>query len=62
MSINPVLAAVSGVLLLGQQPALHEWIGIIVVVAANAVVTAAAATGSSGRAAAGVASLDRTGG
>ena len=44
MSINPVLAAVSGVLLLGQEPALHEWIGIVIVVAANGVVTVAAAT------------------
>ena len=61
MSINPVLAAVSGVLLLGQQPALHEWIGIIVVVAANAVVTVAAATGSSGRSGRG-GEPDRTGG
>jgi inner membrane transporter RhtA len=43
MSVNPVLAAASGLLFLGQQPQLHEWIGILVVVAANAVVTAAAA-------------------
>lgn len=52
MSINPVLAAVSGVLLLGQQPVLHEWIGIIVVVAANAIVTVSVATrgGRSGEA------------
>lgn len=61
MSINPVLAAVSGVLLLGQRPAVHEWVGIIVVVAANAVVTVAAATASGGRGGRG-GEPDRTGG
>ncbi len=35
MSINPVLAALSGIVLLGQVLALHEWVGIGVVVAAN---------------------------
>lgn len=44
MSVNPVLAALAGVLLLGQQPQLNEWIGIVIVVAANACVTVAAAT------------------
>ena len=43
MSVNPVLAAMSGLLLLGQIPQLHEWIGIIVVVVANGFVTLAAA-------------------
>jgi len=43
MSVNPVLAAVAGLLLLGQQPQLNEWIGILVVVAANGMVTVAAA-------------------
>jgi inner membrane transporter RhtA len=43
MSVNPVLAAVSGMLLLGQVPALNEWIGIVVVVVANGLVTIAAA-------------------
>ena len=37
MSVNPVLAAFAGLLLLGQVLALHEWIGILVVVAANVV-------------------------
>jgi inner membrane transporter RhtA len=43
MSSHPVLAALAGLLLLGQLLALHEWIGIAVVVAANsmAVVTSA---------------------
>lgn len=39
MSVNPVLAALAGLLLLGQVPQLHEWIGILIVVAANAWVT-----------------------
>lgn len=42
MSINPVLAALSGLLLLGQVPQAHEWLGIAVVVAANAIATVAA--------------------
>ncbi len=37
MSVNPVLAAVSGLLLLGQVLAAREWAGIAVVVVANAV-------------------------
>ena len=37
MSVNPVLAALAGLLLLGQVLALHEWTGILVVVAANVV-------------------------
>jgi inner membrane transporter RhtA len=37
MSVNPVLAAVAGLLLLGQVLALHAWIGILVVVLANVV-------------------------
>jgi inner membrane transporter RhtA len=36
MSIHPVLAALVGLALLGQHLALHEWIGIAVVVLANA--------------------------
>lgn len=43
MSVHPVLAAVSGALLLGEVLALHEWLGILVVVAANAVTVLAAA-------------------
>jgi inner membrane transporter RhtA len=36
MSVHPVLAAVVGLVLLGQRLALHEWTGIAVVVLANA--------------------------
>lgn len=37
MSAHPVLAALAGLVILGQQLARHEWIGIAVVVLANAV-------------------------
>ena len=37
MSTHPVLAALAGVVLLGQGLAAHEWAGIGVVVAANVV-------------------------
>jgi len=37
MSCHPVLAALAGLVLLGQFLALHEWLGVAVVVAANAV-------------------------
>ncbi len=37
-SLHPVLAALVGLLLLDQPPALHGWLGIATVVAANAVV------------------------
>jgi inner membrane transporter RhtA len=36
MSVHPVLAALVGIVLLGQVLALHEWAGIAVVVLANA--------------------------
>ena len=36
MSIHPVLAALVGLALLGQHLALHEWLGIAVVVLTNA--------------------------
>jgi inner membrane transporter RhtA len=36
MSCHPVLAAVAGLVLLGQVLALHEWVGIALVVGANA--------------------------
>lgn len=36
MSIHPVFAAVSGLLVLGQVLDAHEWLGIVIVVAANA--------------------------
>lgn len=37
MSVHPVFAALAGLILLGQVLALHEWIGIAVVVAVNVV-------------------------
>jgi inner membrane transporter RhtA len=37
MSVNPVLAALAGIVVLGQVLHRHEWIGVLVVVAANAV-------------------------
>jgi inner membrane transporter RhtA len=42
MSTHPVLAALVGLVLLGQVLALHEWAGIAVVVAANALAVATA--------------------
>ena len=39
MSVNPVLAALAGMLLLGQKLALHEWLGITIVVTANVFAT-----------------------
>ncbi|TSE14396.1 EamA family transporter [Arthrobacter sp. KBS0703] len=36
MSINPLLAALSGMIVLGQILALHEWLGIVLIVATNA--------------------------
>lgn len=36
MSVNPVIAAIAGIVLLGQVLELHEWVGIVVVVGANA--------------------------
>jgi inner membrane transporter RhtA len=44
MSIQPVLAALAGLLLLGQVMRLHEWAGIAVVVVANAVAVRAASS------------------
>ncbi|MGY1633199.1 EamA family transporter [Geodermatophilus sp. SYSU D01186] len=40
MSVHPVLAALVGIVLLGQLLELHEWIGIAVVVLANATAVA----------------------
>lgn len=37
MSINPILAALSGTVVLGQVLVLHEWLGIGVIVATNTV-------------------------
>jgi inner membrane transporter RhtA len=39
MSVNPVLAAVAGIVVLRQVLGLHEWAGIVIVAAANAVAT-----------------------
>lgn len=36
MSIHPVFAALSGLVVLGQVLSAHEWLGIVIVVAANA--------------------------
>lgn len=35
MSVHPGLAALAGVILLGQIPAVHEWIGMAIIVTAN---------------------------
>ena len=43
MSCHPVLAAVTGLALLGQVLGLHEWLGIALVVAANAAAVATSA-------------------
>jgi inner membrane transporter RhtA len=40
MSIHPVMAAVAGILLLGQLLVLHQWVGIAIVVLTNAVAVA----------------------
>jgi inner membrane transporter RhtA len=37
MSINPILAALSGTVVLGQILGLHEWLGMALIVATNAV-------------------------
>jgi len=39
MSVHPVLAALAGLVLLGQVLHLHEWLGIVIVVSANACAT-----------------------
>ena len=41
MSVNPVLAALVGIVVLGQILNPREWAGVLVVVAANAIATAA---------------------
>ena len=40
MSIHPVWAALVGLVLLGQTPAVNEWIGIAIIVATNAIAVA----------------------
>jgi len=42
MSVNPVIAALAGIVLLDQLLDLHEWLGIAMVVTANAVAVAVA--------------------
>jgi inner membrane transporter RhtA len=37
MSVNPVLAALAGIIVLRQVLGLHEWAGIVIVAAANAI-------------------------
>ena len=44
MSVHPVWAALAGLVVLGQEPAAHEWIGIGVIALSNAV----AVTGAQG--------------
>lgn len=39
MSINPVIAALAGLIVLHQVPVAHEWLGIAIIVAVNAAVT-----------------------
>jgi hypothetical protein len=39
MSVNPVLAALAGLVILGQHLVTHEWAGIIIVVAASMITT-----------------------
>jgi inner membrane transporter RhtA len=42
MSVNPVLAAVAGIILLRQVLRIHEWIGITIIVLVNSVAVASA--------------------
>ncbi len=41
MSVHPVLAALAGLVLLGQHLRLHEWAGIVIVIGVNAVAVGA---------------------
>ena len=41
MSVHPVLAALAGLVLLGQHLRLHEWAGIVIVILVNAVAVGA---------------------
>ena len=49
MSIHPVLAALAGLMILGQVLELHEWAGIIIVVTANALAVRAVSTAGARR-------------
>ena len=42
MSVHPVLAAVAGLVILGQTLDFHEWLGMIIIVSANAIATTTA--------------------
>lgn len=37
MSVHPALAALAGLLILGQHPAAHEWLGIAIITTTNAI-------------------------
>jgi inner membrane transporter RhtA len=52
MSIHPVLAALAGLMILGQVLELHEWAGIIIVVTANTLAVLSASTARAQRSAA----------
>jgi threonine/homoserine efflux transporter RhtA len=41
MSVNPVLAAVAGIVVLSEMLGLREWTGIVIVAAANAIAMSA---------------------
>jgi inner membrane transporter RhtA len=43
MSVHPVLAALAGLVLLGQHLRLHEWAGIVIVILVNAAAVGAGA-------------------
>jgi inner membrane transporter RhtA len=43
MSVNPVLAALAGMVILAERPALHEWAGILIVVVTNALMVSGGA-------------------
>ncbi|WP_282856922.1 EamA family transporter [Pseudoclavibacter helvolus] len=46
MSINPMFAALAGVVVLGQVPVAHEWIGMAMIVGVNAVAVSRGLRGS----------------
>ncbi len=41
MSVNPVLASLVGIVLLGELLSAREWLGVVMVIAANVVTTTA---------------------
>ncbi|MBB2959437.1 hypothetical protein [Pseudoclavibacter helvolus] len=46
MSINPMFAALAGVVVLGQVPVAHEWIGMAMIVGVNTVAVSRGLRGS----------------